>query len=71
MTCECPQFETNLCMEVILWSLLIWYYTEMTYLQVAAAANLASLGVEAAVHLGDPLCLAPINKETNELFIFL
>lgn len=40
-----------------------------TYLQVAAAANLASLGVEAAVHLGDPLCLAPINKEKmNSLF---
>ena len=41
----------------------------MTYLQAAAAANLASLAVEAAVHLADPLCLAPTNRaKMNSLF---
>ena len=53
----------------MLYSLPIWSYTKMTYLQAAAAANLASLAVEAAVHLADPLCLAPTNRaKMNSLF---
>lgn len=57
-------------MKVMLYSLPITSQTKMTYHQIAAAANLASLGVVAVVHLADPLCQAPTNRTSFTFFFF-